>query len=241
MRVLHPGAPGQPAGQTAAAPGLSSCRSRLSPRSSLRPRPQPSATAAPWPELMLGGAAVLAVHQVVRSRSLESVAYPVVGLALGLVFTTGLVIQPDPAAPAAAAAPAATSPALEPQARRAERASQTALPDPTRTAICAVQAALSLTLVWSNTAYVDEADYLWAGRLEIAHWLHGTSWPSAYAYQHSSPGRLSSTHLSALSRRHADGLARARILSLAFMLIGDSPALSHSVKADRPHRGALRR
>ena len=33
--------------------------------------------------IVLGCAAVLAVHQVVRSRSLESVAYPVVGLALG--------------------------------------------------------------------------------------------------------------------------------------------------------------
>ncbi len=40
-------------------------------------------------------------------------------------------------------------------------------------AICAVQAALSLTLVWSNTAYIDEANNLWVGRLEIAHWLHG--------------------------------------------------------------------
>ena len=51
------------------------------------------------------------------------------------------------------------------------------------TAICVAQAVLSLSLVWSNTAYIDEADYLWVGRLEIAHWLHGTSWPSLYAEQ----------------------------------------------------------
>jgi 4-amino-4-deoxy-L-arabinose transferase-like glycosyltransferase/putative flippase GtrA/GT2 family glycosyltransferase len=41
--------------------------------------------------LVLCCAAVLAVHQVARSRRLESLAYPVAGLALGLVFTTGLV------------------------------------------------------------------------------------------------------------------------------------------------------
>src|SRR5437899_8091565 len=40
-------------------------------------------------------------------------------------------------------------------------------------AILTVQALLSLRLVWSNSAYVDEATYLWAGHLEIAHWLHG--------------------------------------------------------------------
>ena len=41
------------------------------------------------------------------------------------------------------------------------------------TAICAMQAALSLTLVWSNTAFGDEASYLWVGHLVISHWLHG--------------------------------------------------------------------
>ena len=45
------------------------------------------------------------------------------------------------------------------------------------------RSALSLTLIWSNTAYLDEADFLWVGRLELAHWLHGTSWPSAVAYR----------------------------------------------------------
>src|SRR5690242_28354 len=44
------------------------------------------------------------------------------------------------------------------------------------TVICAVQAAASLTLVWSNTAFTDEADYLRLGHILIAHWLHGTSW-----------------------------------------------------------------
>jgi hypothetical protein len=83
--------------------------------------------------------------------------------------------------------------------------------------ICAVQAALSLTLVWSNTAYIDEADYLWVGRLELAHWLHGTPWPSAYAYRLFSGSPLLYPPLGALADS-AGGLAGARILSLAFML-----------------------
>jgi hypothetical protein len=85
------------------------------------------------------------------------------------------------------------------------------------TAICAVQAALSLTLIWSNTAYLDEADYLWIGRLELAHWLHGTSWPSAYAYRLFSGSPLFYPPLGALADS-AGGLAGARVLSLAFML-----------------------
>jgi hypothetical protein len=83
-------------------------------------------------------------------------------------------------------------------------------------AICTVQAALSLTLVWSNTAYVDEAGLLWIGRLEIAHWLHGTSWPSAYAYRLSGSPVIYPP-LGALADK-IGGLAGARVLSLAFML-----------------------
>ena len=80
-----------------------------------------------------------------------------------------------------------------------------------------MQAALSLTLVWSNTAYVDEADYLWVGRLELAHWLHRTSWPSAYAYHHFSGSPVIYPPLGALA--DMGGVAGARLLSLAFMLM----------------------
>jgi hypothetical protein len=83
--------------------------------------------------------------------------------------------------------------------------------------ICAVQAVLSLTLVWSNTAFGDEADYLWIGRLEVAHWLHGTSWPAAYADQALSGSPVIYPPLGALANS-IGGLAGARILSLAFML-----------------------
>jgi hypothetical protein len=84
-------------------------------------------------------------------------------------------------------------------------------------AICAVQAALSLTLVWSNTAFGDEAEYLWVGNLETAHWLHGTPWPSAWADQFLSGSPAIYPPLGALAGS-LGGLAGARILSLVFML-----------------------
>jgi hypothetical protein len=84
-------------------------------------------------------------------------------------------------------------------------------------AICLVQAGLSLTLVRSNTAFGDEAEYLWIGRLLLAHWLHGTSWPSAYADLQMSGSPVIYPPLGALANS-AGGLAGARILSLAFML-----------------------
>jgi hypothetical protein len=85
------------------------------------------------------------------------------------------------------------------------------------TAICAVQAVLSLTLVWSNGAFGDEADYLWVGHLEWAHWLHGASWPSAYADRFLSGLPIAYPPLGALADS-IGGIAGARILSLAFML-----------------------
>jgi hypothetical protein len=84
-------------------------------------------------------------------------------------------------------------------------------------AICTVQAVLSLTLVWSNTAFGDEADYLAVGRLEWAHWLYGTSWPSAYADGALSGSPTIYPPLGALADSFG-GLAGARIFSLALML-----------------------
>ena len=82
-------------------------------------------------------------------------------------------------------------------------------------AVLAVQAALSLRLVWSNTAFQDEALYLWAGHLELAHWLHGTAIPAFPAFLSGSP--VVYPPLGAMADSIA-GLAAARILSLAFML-----------------------
>jgi hypothetical protein len=84
-------------------------------------------------------------------------------------------------------------------------------------AICALQAGLSLTLVWSNTAFTDEAEYLWGGHLQISHWLHGTPLPSTLTHTFSgSP--IIYPPIGAVADS-IGGLAGARILSLMFMLI----------------------
>jgi hypothetical protein len=82
-------------------------------------------------------------------------------------------------------------------------------------AVLAVQTGLSLRLVWANTAFLDEATYLWSGHLEWAHWLHGTPVPAFSSYFSGSPAIY--PPLGALADS-IGGLAAARILSLVFML-----------------------
>src|SRR6266851_5213699 len=81
--------------------------------------------------------------------------------------------------------------------------------------VLVVQAVLSLRLVRSDTAFQDEAAYLWAGHLQWAHWLHGTPLPPFSAYFSGAP--VIYPPLAALADS-LGGLAAARILSLAFML-----------------------
>jgi len=81
--------------------------------------------------------------------------------------------------------------------------------------VLAVQAGFSLSLVWSNTAFQDEALYLWVGHLEISHWLHGTTMPAFPAFLSGAP--VLYPPLGALADS-LGGLAAARILSLGFML-----------------------
>jgi hypothetical protein len=85
--------------------------------------------------------------------------------------------------------------------------------------ILAVQAVLALRLIWSNTAFSDEALYLWAGHLELASWLHGTPIPASIdpfpTYFSGAP--VLYPPLGAIADAYG-GLAGARLLSLAFML-----------------------
>ncbi len=81
--------------------------------------------------------------------------------------------------------------------------------------ILTIQAVLSLQLVHSNSAFTDEALYLWAGHLEWAHLLHGTPIPPFPAYFSGAP--IIYPPLGALADS-VGGLAGARILSLCFML-----------------------
>ena len=82
-------------------------------------------------------------------------------------------------------------------------------------AVLVVQAALSLRLVGANTAFLDEAEYLWAGHLQWAHWLHGAPVPPFSAYFSGAP--VIYPPIAALADS-IGGLAAARILSLVFML-----------------------
>ena len=82
-------------------------------------------------------------------------------------------------------------------------------------AVLAVQAALSLRLVRADTAFEDEATYLWAGHLEWAHLLHGTPLPQFPAYFSGAP--VLYPPIGALADS-IGGLTGARILSLIFML-----------------------
>ena len=82
-------------------------------------------------------------------------------------------------------------------------------------AILTIQAVLSLRLVWSNTAFLDEAIYISAGHVEIAHWLHGTPVPAYATYFSGAP--VIYPPIAAIADS-IGGLAAARILSLVFML-----------------------
>jgi len=125
-----------------------------------------------------------------------------------------------PASPAAPPGPAIPVPA-EPEAAASPRRSwrraigPALLRWPLLAAILAVQAALSLRLVWSNTAAVREATYLSAGHIEIAHWLHGTAAPEFAAFLSGAPVIYPPIGAAADG---LGGLAAARILSLIFML-----------------------
>ena len=82
-------------------------------------------------------------------------------------------------------------------------------------AVLAVQAALSLRLMWSNTAFQDEGLYLRAGHLEWARLLHGARIPDFPSYLSGAP--VIYPPLGALADS-IGGLAAARILSLGLML-----------------------
>jgi len=83
------------------------------------------------------------------------------------------------------------------------------------TVIVTVQFVLSLRLVTRNTAFTDEALYLWAGRLEWSHWLHHTSLPAFPTYFSGAP--VVYPPVAALANS-VGGLTGARVLSLCFML-----------------------
>ena len=127
----------------------------------------------------------LAGREVVRSRSLEAATYVPATLTLGWFYTINLAVGLLRSAPRTDEAPQwdTAPPPWDTAPPPSTRKQGTAFPPSTRrrarriswplAVILAVQAGFSLSLVWSNTAFADEATYLVQGRLEWAHWLHG--------------------------------------------------------------------
>jgi hypothetical protein len=81
--------------------------------------------------------------------------------------------------------------------------------------VLALQAALSARLITANTAFQDEALYLWAGRAELSHWMTGALLPPYPVYFSGAPVLYPPLGAAVAS---IGGLAAARCLSLAFML-----------------------
>ncbi len=128
----------------------------------------------------------------------------------------GPAIQQPAEAPASAAPLAAHAAAGTHAASRPRPAARLRVPGNwPLLAVLTVQAALSLRLVGADTAFQDEALYLWAGHLEWARLLHGTPVPPFPSFFSGAP--VIYPPLAALAD-NAGGLAAARILSLAFML-----------------------
>jgi 4-amino-4-deoxy-L-arabinose transferase-like glycosyltransferase len=81
--------------------------------------------------------------------------------------------------------------------------------------IVGLQVALTYRLIHTDTAFADEALYLWAGHIEIANLLHGTPIPPFPTYFSGAP--VIYPLLGAIADS-IGGLAGARLLSLCFMV-----------------------
>jgi putative flippase GtrA len=172
------------------------------------------AVADGYGELVAGALAMAAVlvvgREVSRTRSLEAITYPPAALALGGIYAASiastLMRPPDRKVEAPTWSDSGPGPA--PRQRPWHQRISWSL-----TAILALQAGLSLSLIWSNTAFADEANYLWQGHLEWAHWLHGAPVPPF----HDSGAAQIYPPIGALADS-LGGLAGARALSAIFML-----------------------
>ena len=82
--------------------------------------------------------------------------------------------------------------------------------------ILAVQAVFAWRLLVTNTAFLDEATYMWSGRLVADHFLHGTSVPEFQTFFSGAP--VLYPVLAAVASK-LGGLTGARLLSLGFMLL----------------------
>lgn len=126
--------------------------------------------------------------------------------------------------PRPASDPVAVLPALGLRRRRAARVSSVRLsrvaafviPRWPLFAVLAVVTVLAGHLIMTNTAFVDEANYLSAGQVEWQHWLHGGPSVNYSTYFSGSPQIYPPL---AAAADAIGGLALARAMSLVFMLV----------------------
>lgn len=81
--------------------------------------------------------------------------------------------------------------------------------------ILVIQACMALRLVWSNTAFIDEATYVYTGSQELRHWFLGAPVQDYQTFLSGSPALY--PPIGAIANA-IGGLAAARVLSLLFML-----------------------
>lgn len=159
---------------------------------------------------LIGCWALLTCREVARGRTLAAATYPFIAIPLGALYTFALghgLVRPRPEQESVSGWES------EREAPRQERPRRICWP---LIALLAAQAALSLSLVWSNTAFADEADYMWQGRMEWAHWLHGGPLPNFTALLDSGLPDIYPPIAGAANA--LGGLAGARIVSMCFML-----------------------
>jgi putative flippase GtrA len=159
-------------------------------------------------------------YEATRAGSIEAVSYAPASLALGGIYATTMAANLLRPAALPREAPLWAADARPPRRTRARRANWPL------TAVLGLQACLSMGLVWSNTAFGDEATYLSAGRLEWEHLLHGTPLPGAGQANFGFAGTFQSYFSGApqvypplgAALAFLGGLGAARILGLCFML-----------------------
>jgi hypothetical protein len=103
-----------------------------------------------------------------------------------------------------------------PEDARPEQRHRRVLPALALIGILTAQACLSVRLLHLDTAFADEALYLWVGHMDWAHLFHGTPMPPFATYLSGSP--VFYPPVGAIADSIA-GLTGARVLSLLFMLV----------------------
>ena len=171
--------------------------------------------AAPVGAVMLLGFLLLAGREVARTRRLEAVTYPLIGLSLAGAFTINLakhLVVPD-------SRPIDRVQTWDERPSTHNRNRRLAWP---LLGVLALQTVISVVLLRSNTAFTDEALYLWAGHLEWAHWLHGAPLPNGTGltepFQTYFSGAPQIYPPIGAVANSLGGIFAARVLGLLFML-----------------------